>query len=222
MCKVGRTLYHTMRKVGRTLYHTMRKVGRALYRTMRKVGRTLYRTMRKVGGTLYHTMRKVGRTLYHTMRKVGRTLYRTMRKVGRTLYHTQGWIYPVSHGSLRYKIEVLRCEIECDSQKIAMENDFDRAKLMLFECDFRACMNAWTCGLCSSVRCAIKDLRLYAISFSFICIYESMRGALDSCYFPRMPYACRYLDFRVRRFDNKLHVAFDSVRCWFVEVLLTS
>ena len=35
-------------------------------------------------------------------------------------------------------------------------------------------------------------------------------------------YACRFLDFRVRRFDNKLQVAFDSVRCWFFEVLLTS
>ena len=35
-------------------------------------------------------------------------------------------------------------------------------------------------------------------------------------------YACRFLDFRVRRFDNKLQVAFDRVRCWFVEVLLTS
>ena len=57
--------------------------------------------------------------------------------------------------------------------------------------------------------------------FLFVCIM-SMRGALDSCYFPRMPYACRFLDFRVRRFDNKLQVAFDSVRCWFVEVLLTS
>ena len=87
---------------------------------------------------------------------------------------------------------------------------------MLFECDLNAC----TCGLCSSVRRAIKDLRLYAISF-FVCIM-SMRGALDSCYFPRMPNACRFLDFRVRRFDNKLQVAFDSVRCWFVEVLLTS
>ena len=32
----------------------------------------------------------------------------------------------------------------------------------------------------------------------------------------------RFLDFRVRRFDNKLQVAFDRVRCWFVEVLLTS
>ena len=31
-----------------------------------------------------------------------------------------------------------------------------------------------------------------------------------------------FLYFRVRRFDNKLQVAVDRVRCWFVEVLLTS
>ena len=100
-----------------------------------------------------------------------------------------------------------------------MQSDFDRAKIMLFECDFRACMNACTCGLCSSVRRAIKDPRLYAISFylsvSCLCAGHSILATFRVC-------ACRFLDFRVRRFDNKLQVAFDSVRCWFVEVLLTS
>ena len=100
-----------------------------------------------------------------------------------------------------------------------MQSDFDRAKIM-FECDFRACMNACTCGLCSSTPCDQRS-SLVRDFFLFVCIM-SMRGALDSCYFPRMLYACRFLDFRVRRFDNKLQVAFDSVRCWFVEVLLTS
>ena len=98
----------------------------------------------------------------------------------------QGWIYPVSHRSLRCKIEVLRCEIECDSQKIAMQSDFDRAKIMLFECDFRACMNACTCGLCSSVRRAIKDLRLYAISFylsvSCLCAGHSILATFHVCH----------------------------------------
>ena len=46
--------------------------------------------------------------------------------------------------------------------------------------------------------------------------------ALHSCYFPRMPFACRFLDFCVGCFDNKLQLAFDRVRYWFVEVLLTS
>ena len=84
-----------------------------------------------------------------------------------------------------------------------MQSDLDRAKKMLFVCDFRACMNACTCGLCSSVRSKI----FACTRFLFTC-----RGALDSCYFPRMPYACRFLDFRVRRFDNKLQVAFDRVQ----------
>ena len=68
--------------------------------------------------------------------------------------------------------------------------------------------------------CAVRS-KIVRNFFLFVCIM-SMRGALDSCYFPHMPYACCFLDFRVRRFDNKLQVAFDSVRCWFVEVLLTS
>ena len=70
---------------------------------------------------------------------------------------------------------------------------------------------------CVPVQCAIKDRR--CTRFPFTC---RGAGALDSYYFPRMPYACRFLDFRVRRFDNKLQLAFDRVRCWFVEVLLTS
>ena len=102
-----------------------------------------------------------------------------------------------------------------------MQSDFDRAKIMLSECNFRACMNACTCGLCSSVRRAIKDLRLYAISFylsvSCLCTGHSILATFRVCI-----YACRFLDFRVRRFDNKLQVAFDSVICWLVEVLLTS
>ena len=60
---------------------------------------------------------------------------------------------------------------------------------------------------------AIKDLRVYAISFY---LSRGTRFVLLSAY------ACRFLDFHVRRFDNKLQVAFDRVRCWFVEVLLTS
>ena len=74
----------------------------------------------------------------------------------------QGWIYPVSHRSLRCKIEVLRCEMECDSQKIAMQSDLDRAKkvvCMRFPC-LHECMHLRTV-----FQCAIKDLRLYAISF---------------------------------------------------------
>ena len=121
----------------------------------------------------------------------------------------QGWIYPVSHRSLRCKIEVLRCEIECDSQKIAMRSDLDRAKKKVVCMRFPGVhefMHADCVPVCD------QRSPLYAISF-----YLS-RGR-DSCYFPRMPYACRFLDFRVR---SKLQLAFDRVRCWFVEVLLTS
>ena len=101
-----------------------------------------------------------------------------------------------------------------------MQSDFDRAKIMLFECDFHACMNACTCGLCSSVRRAIKDLRLYAISFylsvSCLCAGHSILATFRVCYTHVV-----FLIFECAVFDNKLQVAFDSVN-WFVEVLLTS
>ena len=71
---------------------------------------------------------------------------------------------------------------------------------------------------CVPVQCAIKDLRLYAISFY---LSRDTRFVLLSAY-AYMPYTCRFFDFRVRRFDNKLQVAFDRVRCWFFQVLLTS
>ena len=87
-------------------------------------------------------------------------------------------------------------------------------KKMLFVRDFRAYMSACTRTV---FQFAIKDRR--CTRFPFTCREV---GALDSYYFPRMPYACRFLDFRVPRFDNKLQLAFDRVRCWFVEVLLTS
>ena len=77
----------------------------------------------------------------------------------------QGWIYPVSHRSLGCKIEVIRCELDCASQKIAMQSDLDRAKKMLFVCDFRACMNACTWGLCSSVRSKIFACTRFHFTF---------------------------------------------------------
>ena len=104
------------------------------------------------------------------------------------------------------KLNVIRRKLRCKAILTAQ-------KKMLFVCDFRACTNACTCGLCSSVLSKI----FACTRFLFTC-----RGALDSCFFPRMPYACCFLDFRVRRFDNKLPVAFDRVRCWLIEVLLTS
>ena len=123
---------------------------------------------------------------------------------------------------IRYRIAVCDAKSKfCDAKLnvirrklIAMRSDLDRAKKMLFVCDFRAYMSACTRTV---FQCAIKDRR--CTRFSFTC-----RGARapDSCYFPRMPYARRFLDFCVRRFDNKLQLAFDGVRCWFVEVLLTS
>ena len=78
-------------------------------------------------------------------------------------------------------------------------------------------MHARARGLCSGVRSKIAVVRDFLL-------LVGTRGARapDSCYFPRMPYARRFLDFCVRRFDNKLQLAFDRVRCWFVEVLLTS
>ena len=49
-----------------------------------------------------------------------------------------------------------------------MQSDFDRAKIM-FECDFRACMNACTCGLCSSTPCDQRS-SLVRDFFLFVCI----------------------------------------------------
>ena len=78
---------------------------------------------------------------------------------------------------------------------------------------------------CVPVQCAPCDQRSSLVHdfFLFVCIM-SMRGALDSCYFPRM-HICYthvvFLIFECAVFDNKLQVAFDSVN-WFVEVLLTS
>ena len=55
--------------------------------------------------------------------------------------------------------------------------------------------------------------------FLFVCIM-SMRVGHSILATSRVCHThdCRFLDFRVRRFDNKLQVAFDRVRCWFVEV----
>ena len=90
-----------------------------------------------------------------------------------------------------------------------MQSDLDRAKKMLFVCDFRACMNACTCGLCSSVRS--KTFLLAAGPG------HSIRATFRVCHTHVVS-----LIFFVRGFDNKLQLAFDRVRCWFAEVLLTS
>ena len=122
---------------------------------------------------------------------------------------------------IRYRIAVCDAKSKfCDAKlnvirrKLRCEAILTAPKKMLFVCDFRAYMSACTRTV---FQCAIKDRR--CTRFSFTC-----RGARapDSCYFPRMPYARRFLDFCVRRFDNKLQLAFDRVRCWFVEVLLPS
>ena len=107
------------------------------------------------------------------------------------------------------KLNVIRRNLRCKAILTAQKN----VVCMQFPC-VHECMHLRTRRrLCSSVLSKI----FACTQFLFTC-----RGALDSCYFPRMPYACRFLDFRVRRFDNKLQVAFDRVRCWLVEVLLTS
>ena len=77
------------------------------------------------------------------------------------------------------KLNVIRKKVRCKAILTAQ-------KIMLFECDFRACMNACTCGLCSSVRRAIKDLRLYAISFylsvSCLCAGHSILATFRVCH----------------------------------------
>ena len=57
-----------------------------------------------------------------------------------------------------------RCEMECDSQKIAMQSDLDRAKKNVVVCMRFPCVHECM-HLRTVFQCAIKDLRLYAISF---------------------------------------------------------
>ena len=111
------------------------------------------------------------------------------------------------------KLNVIRRKLRCKAVLTAQKNVVCVRFLCLHEC--MHLRTVFQCAPCDQRSSLVRDF------FLFVCIM-SMRRALDSCYFPRMPYACRFLDFRVRRFENKLQVAFDSVRCWFVEVFLTS
>ena len=101
---------------------------------------------------------------------------------------------------IRYRIAVCDAKSKfCDAKlnvirrKLRCEAILTASKKMLFVCDFRAYMSACTRTV---FQCAIKDRR--CTRFSFTC-----RGARapDSCYFLRMPYARRFLDFCVRRFE---------------------
>ena len=93
---------------------------------------------------------------------------------------------------IRYRIAVCDakskfCDAKLnDSQKIAMQSDFDRAKIMLFECYFRACMNACTCGLFQCAPCdqrssLVRDFFLFVCIMSCLCAGHSILATFHVC-----------------------------------------